>query len=27
LACVLKLVLAGKRSRDAYEKAKNQLES
>jgi hypothetical protein len=27
LACVLKLVLAGKRSRDTYEKAKNQLES
>ena len=26
LACVLKLVLAGKRSRDTYEKAKNQLE-
>jgi hypothetical protein len=27
LACVLKLVLAEKRSRDAYEKAKSQLES
>jgi hypothetical protein len=27
LACVLTLVLAGKRSRDAYEKAGNQLES
>jgi Arm DNA-binding domain/Phage integrase central domain len=27
LGCVLKLVLAGKRSRDTYEKAKNQLES
>ena len=27
LACVLKLVRAGKRSRDTYEKAKNQLES
>jgi hypothetical protein len=26
LACVLKLVLAGKRSRDAYEKARNPLE-
>ena len=27
LACVLELVLAGKRSRDAYEKAENPLES